>query len=45
MLLEGAFFQNGRQFLQNVLLQYQILISKQFCVINDQLIVLSLLKH
>ena len=40
----GRFFLNGRQILQNVLLQYQTSISKQFCLISDQLLVLSLLK-
>ena len=35
----GRFFQNGRQILQNVLLQCQITFCKQFCLINDQLLV------
>ena len=40
----GRFFQNGRQILQNVLLQYPISFSKQFCLKNDQLLVWSVLK-
>ena len=40
----GRFFQNGRQILQNVLLQYQIAFSKHFCLINDRLLIWSLSK-